>query len=69
MVEMKYLKQVRIITKKDHKYYLKDFGEEPKNFQDFVNLELGLLFDEKHTIISIDFLKKKTVVIVYLLKI
>ena len=66
---MKYLKQVRIITKKDHKYYLKDFGEEPKNFQDFVNLELGLLFDEKHTIISIDFLKKKTVVIVYLLKI
>ena len=66
---MKNLKQVRIITKKDHDYYLKDFGEEPKSFQEYVNLELGLLFDEKHTVISVCFLKKKTVVIVYEMKI
>ncbi|WP_299059196.1 hypothetical protein [uncultured Polaribacter sp.] len=66
---MKNLKQVRIITKKDYDYYLKDFGEEPKSFQEYVNLELGLLFDENYTIISVDFLKKKTVVIVYEMKI
>lgn len=66
---MKNLQQVRIITKKDHHYYLKDFGEQPMDFQNYVNLELGLLYDEKHTIISIDFLKKKTVVIVYSMKI
>lgn len=66
---MKTVQQVRIITKKDHDYYLKDFGEEPMDFQNYVNLELGLLYDEKHTIISIDFLKKKTVVIVYSMKI
>lgn len=66
---MKNLQQVRIITKKDHLYYLKDFGEEPMSFQNYINLELGLLYDEKHTIISIDFLKKKTVIIVYVLKI
>lgn len=47
---------------------MKDFGEEPKSFQEYINLELGLLFDEKHTIISVDFLKKKTVVIVYEIK-
>ena len=66
---MKNLKQVRIISKKDHLYYLKDFGEEPKSFQEYVNLELGLLFDEKHPVISVCFLKKKIVVIVYEMKI
>lgn len=66
---MKTLKQVRIITKKDHQYYLKDYPEEPLRFQEYVNLELGLLYDEKHTVISIDFLKKKMVVIVYVMKI
>ena len=66
---MKNLQQVRIITKKDHLYYLKDFGEELMSFQNYINLELGLLYDEKHTIISIDFLKKKTVIIVYVMKI
>ena len=66
---MKNLTQVRIITKKDHDYYLEDFGEEPKSFQEFINLELGLLFDEKHTIVSVNFLKKKTVVIIYEMKI
>jgi len=43
--------------------------EVPLSFQGYVNLELGLLHDEKHTILSIDFLKKKTVVIVYAMKI
>lgn len=65
MVEMKTLKQVRIITKKDHEYYLEDFVEEPLSFQDYINLELGLLFDEKLTVLSVDFITKKTVVIVY----
>ncbi|PQJ76511.1 hypothetical protein [Polaribacter glomeratus] len=66
---MKALKQIRIIGKKDHQYYLKDYAEEPLRFQEYVNLELGLLFDEQHTIISITFLKKKRVVIVYAMKI
>jgi len=66
---MKTLQQVRIITKEDHEYYLKDFVEVPLSFQGYVNLELGLLHDEKHTILSIDFLKKKTVIIVYAMKI
>lgn len=62
---MKTLKQVRIISKKDYKYYLKDFVEEPLSFQGYVNLELGLLFDEKLTVLSVNFITKKTVVIVY----
>jgi hypothetical protein len=66
---MSFLKQVRIITKKDHQYYLKDFGEEPLSFQGYVNFELGLLLDEQHTIVSVNFLKKKTVIIVYAMKI
>lgn len=66
---MRTLKQVRIITKKDHRYYLKDFTQEPMSFQDYVNFELGQLFDMQHTILSIEFIKKKTVVIVYTMKI
>lgn len=66
---MKALKQIRIISKKDHQYYLEDDIQEPLTFQEYVNLELGLLFDEQHTIISITFLKKKTVVVVYAKKI
>lgn len=66
---MKALKQIRIISKKDHQYYLKDNAEEPLSFQGYVNLELGLLFDEKHTIISIVFLRKKFVIIEYTMKI
>lgn len=62
---MKNLQQVRIITKNDHKYYLKDFIEEPLSFQEYINLELGLLFDEKLTVLSVNFIAKKTVVIVY----
>ena len=66
---MKTLKQVRIITNKDYQYYLNDFDEEPLSFQGYVNLELRLLYDEKHTVLSIEFLKKKTVVIVYVMTI
>lgn len=66
---MRTLKQVRIITKKDHWYYLKDFIEEPMSFQDYVNFELGQLFDMQHSILSIEFIRKKTVVIVYTMKI
>ena len=66
---MRTLKQVRIITKKDYRYYLKDFIEEPMRFQDYVNFEIGQLFDEKHTIISVEFLKRRKVVIVYSMKI
>ena len=35
----------------------------------YVNFELGLLLDEQHTIVSVNFLKKKTVIIVYAMKI
>ena len=66
---MSSLKQVRIVNKKSHQLYLKDFFEEPVNFQNYLNFELGTLFDEKRTIISVTFLKKKTAVIVYAMKI
>ena len=47
MAKVKFLTQVRIITKEDFEFYLKDFPEESNSFQDYINLELGLLFDEK----------------------
>ena len=66
---MRTLRQIRIITKKDHQFYQEDFIDEPMSFQDYVNFELGQLFDMQHTILSIEFIKKKTVVIVYTMKI
>ncbi len=66
---MRTLRQIRIITKKDHQFYQEDFTQEPMSFQDYVNFELGQLFDMQHTIVSIEFIKKKTVVIVYTMKI
>ena len=65
MAKVKFLTQVRIITKEDFEFYLKDFPEESNSFQDYINLELGLLFDEKHTVISVSFLTETTVVIIY----
>lgn len=62
---MKFLTQVRIITQEDFKYYLQDFPEESNNFQNYINLELGLLFDKKHPVISVRFLTETTVVIIY----
>ena len=62
---MKFLTQVRIITQKDFDYYIQDFPEEAQNFQNYVNLELGILFDAQYPVISVDFLTVRTVVIVY----
>ena len=66
---MKHLKQVLILTKKSHKNYLKDFPEEQLIFQEYVNFELGRLFDHKHAILSIDFLSKEMAIVVYGIKI
>jgi len=66
---MKHLKQVLILTKKSHKNYLKDFPEEQLIFQEYVNFELGRLFDNKHAILSIDFLSKEMAIVVYGIKI
>lgn len=65
MAKMKLLTQVRIITQEDFEYYLQDFPEESNNFQDYINLELGLLFDKKYPVISVSFLTETTVVIIY----
>lgn len=65
MAKMKFLTQVRIITKEDFEYYLQDFPEESNNFQNYINLELGILFDEKYPVISAKFLSETTVVIIY----
>lgn len=65
MAKMKLFTQVRIITQEDFEYYLQDFPEESNNFQDYINLELGLLYDEKYPVISISFLTETTVVIIY----
>ncbi len=65
MAKMKFLTQVRIITQEDFEYYLQDFPEEANNFQDYINLKLGLLFDKKHPVISVSFLTETTVVIIY----
>jgi hypothetical protein len=66
---MKHLKQVLILTKKSQKNYLKDFPEEQLIFQEYVNFELGRLFDNKHAILSIDFLSKEMAIVVYDIKI
>jgi len=66
---MSSLQQVRTTNKKMYYGYLKDFFEEPVNFQNYVNFELGAIFDKQHTIISVTFLKKNTAFIVYAMKI
>lgn len=45
---MNVLKQILILNKKSHQAYLKDFKEEPLTFQDYLNFELGCLFDEHY---------------------
>jgi len=69
LVEIEQLKQVLILTKEFHENYLKDFPEEQLIFQEYVNFELGRLFDNKHAIVSIDFLSKKMAIVVYGIKI
>ena len=44
------IKQVMIIDDKLHQSYLQIFVEEPLNFEEFVNFELGNLFDEDRKI-------------------
>ena len=45
MVEMKYLKQVRIVNQDSQQRYLKDFFEEPLTFEEYMNFELGQMID------------------------
>ena len=66
MAKMKFLTQVRIITQDDFEYYLQDFPEEPRNFQGYVNLELGILFDEQYPVLSVYFISGSTVVISFI---
>lgn len=50
MENKKSIKQIMIINAEMHQNYLKTYVEEPLEFQDFVNLELGNLFDEERKI-------------------
>jgi len=50
MENKKWVKQVMIIDDKLHQSYLQTFVEEPLNFEEFVNFELGNLFDEERKI-------------------
>ena len=50
MENKKSVKQIMILDDKMHQGYLETFVEEPLNFQDFVNFELGNLFDEERKI-------------------
>ena len=50
MENKKWVKQVMIIDDKLHQSHLQTFVEEPLNFEEFVNFELGNLFDEDRKI-------------------
>ena len=50
MENKKWVKQVMILDKKKHCDYLKDYDEAPLDFEEFVNFELGNLFDEDRKI-------------------
>ena len=50
MENKKWVKQVMIIDDKLHQSYLQTFVEEPLSFEEFVNFELGNLFDEDRKI-------------------
>ena len=50
MENKKWVKQVMIIDDKLHQSYLQTFVEEPLSFEDFVNFDLGHLFDEDRKI-------------------
>jgi hypothetical protein len=54
-----------MITSEYFNYYLKDFPEELRNFQGYINLKLGIIFDENYPVISVKFLSETAVVIVY----
>lgn len=44
------IKQIMILDDEMHQNYLESFVEEPLDFQDFINLELGNFFDEERKI-------------------
>ena len=50
MENKKWVKQVMIIDDKLHQSYLHTFVDEQLNFEEFVNFELGNLFDEDRKI-------------------
>lgn len=50
MENKKIVKQVLVLDWRKHYDYLKDYKEEPLDFEEFVNFELGNLFDEERKI-------------------
>lgn len=50
MENKKLVKQVLVLDRRKHCDYLKDYKEEPLDFEEFVNFELGNLFDEERKI-------------------
>lgn len=50
MENKKWVKQVLVLDRKKHCDYLKDYDEAPLNFEEFVNFELGNLFDKDRKI-------------------
>lgn len=52
---MKPLKQVKIVNQESFKKYQDDFFEEPVLFEQYVNFELGQLYDQDHVVESITF--------------
>lgn len=66
----KYLKQIMVLNKQNHKEYLDDFKEEQLNFWDFVNFMLGTLYDNEHIIEQIIPNNSGSIVfVIYLIKI
>lgn len=50
MENKKNVKQVLVLDRRKHCDYLNDYKEEPLDFEEFVNFELGNLFDEERKI-------------------
>lgn len=62
--------QVKVLTPKLHEVYNKDFFETPLSFEDFVNFQLGQLYDEQRYVKSVRFSEDlSTCIIVYTMKV
>ena len=69
MNRQNYLKQVLVLDEHSHREYLDDFEEEPLSFGEFVNVMLGVLFDDGHNIDQIIPLNNGSIVfVIYLMQ-
>lgn len=62
---MKSLTQIRIISESELEDYRKEFPYDKLSFEEYINIELGRLFDDKCSVTDLSFISETKVILTY----